>query len=82
MPSWRDDLTLATARLAALEAAELSALTNDRVKSVRYEVGGVEYHEPVDVNVLDRKIYETRLAIGRLGGGAIGGGAIVLVFGG
>lgn len=82
MPSWRDDLTLATARLAALEGAELKALTGERVKSVRYEVGGVEYHEPVDIDVLGRKIFETRSIVRRLGGGGSLGGAIVPVFGG
>lgn len=82
MPSWRDDLPTAEARLVALEAAELGALTNTRVKSIRYQVGGVEYAEPVPVGVLDRKIYECRLVIQRLGGGGVTGGAIIPTMGG
>jgi hypothetical protein len=80
--SWRDNLALAQARLAALEAAELNALTGERIKSVRYEVGGVEYADPVSVDQLARAMYETRVIIGRLGGGAPMGGAIVPIMGG
>lgn len=80
--SWRTDLAKAQARLAALEAAELSALTGERVKSVRYEVGGVEYHEPVSVDVLTRAMYETRVIIAQLGGPRVGGGAIIPTMGG
>ena len=80
--SWRDNLALAQARLAALEAAELNALTGERIKSVRYEVGGVEYADPVSTDQLARSMYETRVIINRLGGGAPMGGAIVPTMGG
>lgn len=82
MASWRDNLEMATARLAALEAAELNRLTGVQVKSVKYEVGGVEYAEPVTLVELDRKIFETRSVINRLGGGVVTGGAIIPTFGG
>ena len=82
MASWRDNLDMATARLAALEAAELNRLTGVQVKSVKYEVGGVEYAEPVALVELDRKIFETRSIISRLGGGVVTGGAIIPTFGG
>lgn len=80
--SWRDNLPAAQARLVALEAAELSALLGERIKSVRYETGGVEYSDPVSTDQLTRSIYETRVIIGRLGGAAPIGGAIIPTMGG
>jgi len=80
--SWRDDLPTAQARLAALEAAETKRFTNETVKSVRYQVGGVEYADPVSMDQLARAIFETRAVIRRLGGGCVTGGAIVPTFGG
>ena len=82
MASWRDDPSLAQARLAALEAAEAAALSGERVKSVKYEVGGVEYADPVSHETLVRAIYECRLVLRRLGGGRVSGGAIIPTFGG
>jgi hypothetical protein len=82
MASWRDNLQLATARLAALEAAEMNRFTGTQVKSVKYEVGGVEYADPVSMTDLARAIFETRSVVNRLGGGAVTGGAIIPTFGG
>ena len=80
--SWKGDLALAQARLAALQAAELKALTGERIKSVRYQVGGVEYADPVSLGELTRAIYETGVYVRRLGGGCAVGGAIIPVMGG
>ncbi len=80
--SWKEDLTLAQARLAALQAAELKALTGERIKSVRYQVGGVEYADPVPLGELTRAIYETGVYVRWLGGGCAVGGAIIPVMGG
>ncbi len=81
MASWRDDLELATARLAALEAAEEKALTGGRVRQVSYDGGGVTYHaEASSLADLQRAIRECTMVIANLNGGARRGGAIIPVF--
>ncbi|MCY1649084.1 hypothetical protein OVA11_19090 [Caulobacter sp. SL161] len=81
MANWRENLELATARLAALEAAELDRFKGVQVKSVKYEVGGVEYADPVSMQELSRAIFEARSIVNRLGGGVVSGGAITPTFG-
>lgn len=76
MATWRDDLSLAQARLAAFEAVEMARLDGSQVSKVQYDGGAVEYAQALGMDVLDRKIAEVRQVIARLSG-CRRGGAIV-----
>lgn len=72
--SWRDSLTEAEARLAALEAAELALLTGGQVAKISGGGESVDFAQLKDpVTEIARRISDCRIVIARLKGGCRGG---------
>lgn len=79
--SWRDTLSEAQARLAALEAAELQVLVGNQVSEINYDGGGTKWAKGATLTELRSAILECRMVIGNLSGGRRTGGAIIPTFG-
>lgn len=82
MTSWRDDIALARARLAQLEAAETAALTGEQVEQVSGGGESVKFAQrPTSLADLQKALAETRLVIRRLSGQCAGGAIIPVMQG-
>lgn len=79
--SWRDNLTNARSRLAALEAAELQIITGQQVAEISYNGGATKFAKGATLDEIRRLIAETRMVVQRLGGGCRTGGVIAPNFG-
>lgn len=79
--SWRDTLSEARSRLAALETAEMQVAIGQQVSEITFNAGTTKFAKAASLAEIRAMIAETRMVIQRLGCGPRTGGVIAPIFG-